>query len=197
MPNMKDELHHSGWNACSSCFDDASKKRNRLILPSLISSRIYVIDVGTDARAPRLHKVSLSASLLENMTYLGFLCNYYFFMFLKCSQVQCTICNETPTCIFSHNTCVNYLHERRVLLDYDRLHSNKLYFVCWDGNTHVASVYSIIAQCKAACSDTKLHKAAGMLEIERKWYYAQYTHTGHVIKTTCALFKSCMNPSFQ
>ncbi|MCJ8728208.1 hypothetical protein PDJAM_G00001740 [Pangasius djambal] len=56
MPNMKDELHHSGWNACSSCFGDASKKRNRLILPSLISSRIYVIDVGTDARAPRLHK---------------------------------------------------------------------------------------------------------------------------------------------
>lgn len=57
MPNMNDELHHSGWNTCSSCFGDASKKRNRLILPSLISSRIYVIDVGTDARAPRLHKV--------------------------------------------------------------------------------------------------------------------------------------------
>lgn len=57
MPNLRDELHHSGWNACSSCFDDASKKRNRLILPSLISSRIYVLDVGTDPRAPRLHKV--------------------------------------------------------------------------------------------------------------------------------------------
>ncbi|KAI7806617.1 putative selenium-binding protein 1 [Triplophysa rosa] len=57
MPNLKDELHHSGWNACSSCYDDASKKRNRLILPSLISSRIYVVDVGTDPRAPRLHKM--------------------------------------------------------------------------------------------------------------------------------------------
>lgn len=57
MPNLRDELHHSGWNACSSCFDDASKKRNRLILPSLISSRIYVVDVGTDPRAPQHHKV--------------------------------------------------------------------------------------------------------------------------------------------
>ncbi|XP_016333207.1 selenium-binding protein 1-like [Sinocyclocheilus anshuiensis] len=57
MPNLKDELHHSGWNACSSCYDDPSKRRNRLILPSLISSRIYVVDVGTDPRAPRLHKI--------------------------------------------------------------------------------------------------------------------------------------------
>uniref|UniRef100_A0A672QDN3 Methanethiol oxidase n=1 Tax=Sinocyclocheilus grahami TaxID=75366 RepID=A0A672QDN3_SINGR len=58
MPNLKDELHHSGWNACSSCYDDPSKRRNRLILPSLMSSRIYVVDVGTDPRAPRLHKVN-------------------------------------------------------------------------------------------------------------------------------------------
>uniref|UniRef100_H3CB86 Methanethiol oxidase n=1 Tax=Tetraodon nigroviridis TaxID=99883 RepID=H3CB86_TETNG len=57
MPNLGDELHHSGWNACSSCFGDASKKRNRLILPSLISSRIYVVDVETDPRAPRIHKM--------------------------------------------------------------------------------------------------------------------------------------------
>ncbi|KAG9345317.1 hypothetical protein JZ751_009863 [Albula glossodonta] len=56
MPNMKDELHHSGWNACSSCHDDPSKRRDRLILPSLISSRIYVVDVGTEPRAPRLFK---------------------------------------------------------------------------------------------------------------------------------------------
>ncbi|XP_060614066.2 methanethiol oxidase-like [Anolis sagrei] len=57
MPNVNDELHHTGWNACSSCFGDTTKKRNRLILPSLISSRIYVVDTGTDLRAPRLHKV--------------------------------------------------------------------------------------------------------------------------------------------
>ncbi|KAI8519406.1 Methanethiol oxidase [Branchiostoma belcheri] len=56
MPNMKDELHHTGWNACSSCFNDASKSRNRLICPGLSSSRIYVIDTGTNPRAPRIHK---------------------------------------------------------------------------------------------------------------------------------------------
>ncbi|PWA21782.1 hypothetical protein CCH79_00020889, partial [Gambusia affinis] len=56
MPNLNDELHHSGWNACSSCFGDPTRTRNRLILPSLISSRIYVIDVGTEPRAPRIHK---------------------------------------------------------------------------------------------------------------------------------------------
>ena len=27
MPQIGDELHHSGWNACSSCHDDESKTR--------------------------------------------------------------------------------------------------------------------------------------------------------------------------
>ncbi|XP_064387810.1 methanethiol oxidase-like [Halichondria panicea] len=57
MPYIGDELHHSGWNACSSCFGDSSRKRNRLMLPSLVSSRVYAIDVGTDPRAPQIHKV--------------------------------------------------------------------------------------------------------------------------------------------
>lgn len=57
VPHTGDELHHSGWNACSSCFGDASKTRNRLIMPSLISSRIYIFDVGTDPRVPRIHKI--------------------------------------------------------------------------------------------------------------------------------------------
>ncbi|KAL8184763.1 UNVERIFIED_CONTAM: Methanethiol oxidase [Gekko kuhli] len=57
MPYINDELHHSGWNACSSCFGDSTKKRNRLVLPCFGSSRIYVVDTGTDQRAPRLCKV--------------------------------------------------------------------------------------------------------------------------------------------
>ncbi|XP_069506440.1 methanethiol oxidase-like isoform X2 [Ambystoma mexicanum] len=56
MTNLNDELHHSGWNACSSCYGDATKARKYLILPSVISSRIYVIDTVTDPLAPRLHK---------------------------------------------------------------------------------------------------------------------------------------------
>ncbi|MRA75842.1 selenium-binding protein, partial [Bacillus thuringiensis] len=27
MPHSGDELHHTGWNACSSCYDDASCSR--------------------------------------------------------------------------------------------------------------------------------------------------------------------------
>lgn len=59
MPYLEDELHHSGWNACSSCHDDPSRSRNRLILPALNSDRIYVVDVGTNPREPRFHKVCL------------------------------------------------------------------------------------------------------------------------------------------
>lgn len=45
MTRTSDELHHSGWNACSSCFDDPSRHRDRLILPSINSSRIYIVRV--------------------------------------------------------------------------------------------------------------------------------------------------------
>ena len=31
MPGIGDELHHMGWNACSSCFDDSSMARKYLI----------------------------------------------------------------------------------------------------------------------------------------------------------------------
>ena len=40
-----------------SCHGDPNQKRNRLIMPSLSSSRIYIFDVETDPRAPRIHKV--------------------------------------------------------------------------------------------------------------------------------------------
>lgn len=56
LPNVGDEAHHSGWNACSSCFGDAAVKRSHLLLPCLNSSRVYVIDTAADPRAPALHK---------------------------------------------------------------------------------------------------------------------------------------------
>jgi len=55
-PYVGDELHHFGWNACSSCYDDESKSRRFLVIPGTRSSRIYIIDTG-DERAPKLHKV--------------------------------------------------------------------------------------------------------------------------------------------
>ncbi|KAL5005184.1 hypothetical protein ScPMuIL_018640 [Solemya velum] len=55
MPNTFDELHHFGWNSCSSCFNDASKCRNRLVLPCLHSDRIYIVNTS-DERSPSLLK---------------------------------------------------------------------------------------------------------------------------------------------
>jgi len=56
MPNIGDELRHFGWNACSSCYDDATKSRSFLVVPGQRSSRIHIIDIS-DARAPKMHKV--------------------------------------------------------------------------------------------------------------------------------------------
>lgn len=56
MPNIGDELHHFGWNACSSCHDDESKSRRFLIVPGQRSSRIHIIDTS-DPLAPQMHKV--------------------------------------------------------------------------------------------------------------------------------------------
>ncbi|KAI9115055.1 hypothetical protein K1719_014068 [Acacia pycnantha] len=57
VPYVGDELHHTGWNACSSCHGDPSADRRYLILPSLVSGRIYVVDTKTNPKAPSLHKV--------------------------------------------------------------------------------------------------------------------------------------------
>lgn len=56
MPHVGDELHHFGWNACSSCHMDAHKSRRFLIVPGFRSSRIHILDTGNE-RAPTLHKV--------------------------------------------------------------------------------------------------------------------------------------------
>ena len=57
MPGIGDELHHMGWNACSSCHDDSSMARKYLLLPGVRSNNIHIVDTATDPRAPRLHKV--------------------------------------------------------------------------------------------------------------------------------------------
>lgn len=57
VPFCGDELHHSGWNACSSCHGDPNQKRNRLVMPSLGSGRIYIFDVETNPRAPSIYKI--------------------------------------------------------------------------------------------------------------------------------------------
>ncbi|KAI5002940.1 hypothetical protein ZWY2020_027590 [Hordeum vulgare] len=68
--HIGDELHHSGWNACSSCHGDPSTSW-RLIRPSLLSGRVYVVDTAKDPRAPALHKVVQAEDIAEK-TGLGF-----------------------------------------------------------------------------------------------------------------------------
>ncbi|KAG9446038.1 hypothetical protein H6P81_012166 [Aristolochia fimbriata] len=63
--NIGDELHHSGWNACSSCHGDSAVSRRYLVLPSLLSGHIYVIDTQANPREPSLHKVVDHAEILQ------------------------------------------------------------------------------------------------------------------------------------
>jgi len=51
-----DELHHSGWNICSSCHG-SSRKRDTLVLPCLMSDRVYLIDTSNE-KMPKIKKVS-------------------------------------------------------------------------------------------------------------------------------------------
>ncbi|XP_061941139.1 methanethiol oxidase isoform X1 [Apis cerana] len=55
MPHIGDELHHSGWNICSSCHNK-QQKRDTLILPCLMSDRVYFIDTSSE-RTPSIKKV--------------------------------------------------------------------------------------------------------------------------------------------
>jgi methanethiol oxidase len=55
MPNVGDELHHYGWNRCSSACHGPD--RSHLIVPGFRSSRIHVVNVADDPRRPRLEKV--------------------------------------------------------------------------------------------------------------------------------------------
>ncbi|WP_206951325.1 selenium-binding family protein [Trinickia acidisoli] len=61
MPNTGDELHHFGWNACSSHLcpnaPHPHSERRYLIVPGLRSSRIHVLDTKPDPRRPRIVRV--------------------------------------------------------------------------------------------------------------------------------------------
>src|SRR4029450_4348075 len=56
MPGTGDELHHFGWNACSSCLCPHSPhphmERRYLVVPGMRSSRIHILDTKPDPRNP-------------------------------------------------------------------------------------------------------------------------------------------------
>ena len=61
MPNLGDEFHHFGWNACSSALSPMSGhaflRRRYLIIPGIRSSRIYIVDTEPDPTRPTIAKV--------------------------------------------------------------------------------------------------------------------------------------------
>ena len=61
MPNTGDELHHFGWNACSSCLcpnaPHPHSERRYLVVPGLRSSRIHILDTKPDPRRPAIVRV--------------------------------------------------------------------------------------------------------------------------------------------
>ena len=61
MPHAGDELHHFGWNACSSALCPYAPhphvERRYLIVPGLRSSTIHIIDTKSDPRKPQIVKV--------------------------------------------------------------------------------------------------------------------------------------------
>jgi selenium-binding protein 1 len=65
--NKGDELHHTGWNACSSCHSDTTgtKARNHLVMPAVFSGNFYFVDTATNPRAPKLDKVVSGKEVIE------------------------------------------------------------------------------------------------------------------------------------
>ena len=61
LPNTGDELHHFGWNACSSALCPYAPhphvERRYLVVPGLRSSRIYVLDTKENPRQPEIVKI--------------------------------------------------------------------------------------------------------------------------------------------
>jgi selenium-binding protein 1 len=72
-PNGDNELHHFGWNACSSHLcpyaPHAHTERRYLVVPGTHSSRIHVVDTKPDPRSPKLVKVIEGAEVAAKTGY--------------------------------------------------------------------------------------------------------------------------------
>jgi selenium-binding protein 1 len=72
VPNLGDEFHHFGWNACSSSLSPltghAFLERRYLIIPGIRSSRIYIIDVK-DPMDAKIHKIIEADELMAKTGY--------------------------------------------------------------------------------------------------------------------------------
>jgi methanethiol oxidase len=67
MPNIGDELHHYGWNRCSSACHGPD--RSHLIVPGFRSSRVHVLNVADDPRRPTIEAVVEPDEILRETGY--------------------------------------------------------------------------------------------------------------------------------
>lgn len=68
-----DELHHFGWNACSSCLCPNAPhphvERRYLVVPGLRSSRIHILDTKPNPKRPEVIRVIEAEELAERAGY--------------------------------------------------------------------------------------------------------------------------------
>jgi selenium-binding protein 1 len=73
MTHVGDELHHFGWNVCSSMLCPSAPhphvERRYLVVPGLGSSRIYIIDTKPDPTQPKIVKVIEPEEVAEKAGY--------------------------------------------------------------------------------------------------------------------------------
>ena len=73
MPNVGDELHHFGWNACSASLcpwaPHPHVERRYLVVPGINSSRIHILDTKANPRRPELVKVIEPEALAKKTGY--------------------------------------------------------------------------------------------------------------------------------
>ncbi len=73
MPNTGDELHHFGWNACSSSLcpnaPHPHMERRYLVVPGLKSSRIHILDTKENPKKPEMIRIIEPAEVAERAGY--------------------------------------------------------------------------------------------------------------------------------
>ncbi|MGE3267225.1 MAG: selenium-binding family protein [Chloroflexota bacterium] len=73
LPNIGDELHHFGWNACSAALCPTMPhphvERRYLLVPGLRSSRMYILDTQPDPRNPKIVKTIEADELTKKSGY--------------------------------------------------------------------------------------------------------------------------------
>jgi methanethiol oxidase len=75
MPSPGDELHHFGWNACSShlCAYAANPhvERRYLVVPGIHTSRIAIMDTKPDPRRPEIVRIIEGQTIAEKTGYVA------------------------------------------------------------------------------------------------------------------------------